>query len=121
MIGEQLTQPETCWCGNEGMFQDVHTLKTFCAECASDIKHSSENVHAQLVKSLSPYNVGDLVDCYQAGDEDRYVGTGFILFISDDLEEGGTPTYPVFRVGFRELDDKWFTAICLRHSFKKDF
>lgn len=106
----------TCWCGNEAAVQDKITLREYCLDCALSPKTSSESVYSQLLDSMIPFAVGDRVDCFQAGDINRYVGNGKIVQISTDLEEGGTPVFPVYQVEFDGGLNKWFTAICMRRT-----
>lgn len=105
---------DTCWCGNRAVLQDRITLREYCLDCALSPKRSSENVFHQLLDAMAPFEVGDQVDCYQAGDPDRYAGRGIIAQTSTDLAEGGTPVYPVYQVNFEQGPSRWFTAICLR-------
>lgn len=110
------TEFSTCWCGDPSVFRDKVTLRDYCLECSLDPKKSSQNVYFQFLDITLPFVVGDTVDCFQAGDKDRYVGNGIIQEISTDLKEGGTPAFPVYRVKFDKGRDRWFTAICLRRT-----
>lgn len=105
-----------CWCGNDSAFTDKITLRDYCLECSLDPKRSSMNVYLQLIDLTIPFVVGDRVDCHQAGDKKRPLGTGIIVEIDTDFKEGGTPYYPVYRVEFEEQEDKWLTAICMRRT-----
>lgn len=107
---------DTCWCGNRAVLKDRITLREYCLDCALSPKRSSEDVYRQFLDALVPFAEGDQVDCFQAGDIDRYVGNGKIIRVSTDLEEGGTPTYPVYQVEFSEDTTRWFTAICLKRT-----
>lgn len=106
----------TCECGQDSFFRDPNTLKEFCLTCSLSPKTSSDLVYLQLLDSALPFIVGDKVECYQAGDPERYVGVGTIKEISEDWRDGGTPLYPIFRVEMDDSEERWFTAICLKRS-----
>lgn len=101
-----------CWCGQPAVFLDTVTSKEYCFSCSLTPDRSSDDVYLQLLQSLLPFEVGDEVECYQAGDRQRYIGRGTIEEISTDLDEGGTPVFPVYRVKFKKGEGRWFTSVC---------
>ena len=90
----------------------------YCAECVQSINFGSVARAMQFLALTIPFKVGDRVQAYTAGE--LYDGVGTVTEVYFDLEHGGTPVYPSFRVVIDEPADEnspaegLYTEICLR-------
>jgi hypothetical protein len=90
----------------------------YCAECVQSINFGSVARAMQFLSLTIPFAVGDRVQAYTGGE--LYDGVGTVTEIFFDLEHGGTPVYPSFRVVIDEPadenapDEALYTEICLK-------
>ncbi len=107
----------SCKASPEIVYTDSEGLG-YCAKCVADTPAPSEARALAFLMLTVPYRVGDEVKCYLGGQ--LYEGTGHVEDISFDLQDGGTPIYPAFKVVLDEKsyenapDVGFYTEPCLR-------
>jgi len=90
----------------------------YCIDCVKDMPVGSAVRAMQFLTLTIPFLVGDRVHAYTAGE--IYDGVGTVTEVSIDVEHGGTPVYPTFRVTIDQKsdddapDEGWYTECCLR-------
>mgnify|MGYP000123690203 CR=1 FL=1 len=109
-----------CGKGRPVSYVDEVTQIGYCSVCAGSEITSSLRVHLQFVSETVPLEVGERVECRTIGE--YYDGTGVIVEMSTDLEKGGTPVYPAYRVRLdgEEGETLWYTPICLTRTARVD-
>lgn len=106
-----------CKQGREIVTSEVGGLE-YCVDCAASLPMPTVARAMGYLTATIPFRVGDRVECRLAGEILEGVGT--VQEVSFDLENGGTPVYPAFRVvldekAYKEApDEEWATEICLR-------
>ena len=98
------------------------TGQGFCLSCARGMPiNPTEWALLLLTQPGSvvgpPFAPGDVVECRRAAQ--FYEGVGVVREMSMDLEHGGTPLYPMFRVELTEKDndevpdEAWYAEVSL--------
>lgn len=88
-----------------------------CGNCVQEMPMGSVTRAMQFLALTVPFAVDDKVEARTAGE--IFDGIGTVAEVSFDLEHGGTPVYPMFRVVIDEPADEyapsegWYTEICL--------
>ncbi len=88
-----------------------------CANCVAEQPIGSVVRAMQFLSLTIPFKVGDRVEARTAGE--IYDGIGTVTEVHFDLEHGGTPIYPSFRVVIDEPADELapeqglYTECCL--------
>lgn len=114
-------------CYNCKRVQDVAAThpasgRPYCAACAQDLPWSLDDL-AMFLLTVSdspvgpPFRAGDVVECRAAGV--LYEGVGVVQEMDMNLEHGGTPLYPMFRVTLTDKasdsapDEAWYAEVSL--------
>jgi len=89
----------------------------YCSECVIALPIGTM-MHAMGFLSLTiPFKIGDRVEARTAGE--IYDGVGTVTEVKFDLEHGGTPVHPMFKVVIDEPADEdapeygYYTERCL--------
>lgn len=107
-------------------FKDVVTTEAdtgqpFCADCAATLPPAPEQVALAFLALTIPFQPGDRVRASTAGGTEYAIfdGVGEVTDVYMDLEHGGTPVFPTFRVVIDEKaypeapDEALYTEVCL--------
>ena len=106
----------------EIVYTEGGTERPFCEDC-SVIQPLTSDEWARMLLMMPdspygpPFKPGDKVEARTAGV--IFDGVGEVTHMSMNLEHGGTPVYPTFRVVISEKahdqapDDAWYTEVCL--------
>ncbi len=113
-------------CSGCKQFRDIDYTspegQPWCAACSMTPPLTSDEWAMMLLVAPDspwgpPFRPGDKVEARTAGQ--IYDGVGEVTHMSMNLEHGGTPVYPTFRVVISEKahdqapDDAWYTEVCL--------
>lgn len=114
-------------CGGCKTFQEIvwhedGTQRPICEACLAKIPLSSDEWAFILLTSPwspvgPPFKAGDVVECRVAGQ--IYDGVGTVQEMDMNLDHGGTPIYPTWRVVLTTKahdgvpDERWYTENCL--------
>jgi len=111
-----------CKSFREIVWKEDGTNRPYCEPCLSQLPLSSDEWAFILLTAPwspfgPPFKQGDVVECRTAGQ--IYDGVGTVHEMDVELEHGGTPIYPTWRVVLSTKahenapDERWYTENCL--------
>lgn len=111
-----------CKLPRETVYTHPDTGQVFCAACSRGMPLNSAEWAMILLTTPGspvgpPFGPGDVVECRRAAQV--YEGVGVVQEMSMNLEHGGTPLYPMFRVRLTDKasddvpDEAWYAEVSL--------